>query len=145
MGEKKVWAMTSKSFDGAAIFRFNSEGLLISYDVSEATMSPQQLNWFTQRLPRTHDELIGLLKGVPGIRLAEMPNGVEDVSFDMFWIKYNERVRSSKKRCLKIWPRFNRANRVALYLFIDEYNRSILPGCAKKNAETYLNAEQWNN
>ena len=70
---------------------------------------------------------------------------LEEITFEMFWNRYNEKVRSSKKKAMITWKRLSRADQVKAFNHIRKYEQNIAPGVAKKYAETYLNAELWNN
>jgi hypothetical protein len=135
--------MSGKSFEGAVTFQFDAQGKLLKYDCSEAKMSQEQFDWFNERLPRTLLELQQVLAKAKSSKLQKLPP--QKVDFEIFWDKYNEKVRSSKKKSLKVWNRLNKTEQIRAYLFIDLYEKSILNGIAKKYCETYLNAELWNN
>jgi hypothetical protein len=136
-----IW--TSETFTGTVTFTFNEASQLVQYDITDAKLTPHQLNWFTERLPRTYPELVEVLKKAKKSKLQLLPP--EAITFDAFWNKYDEKLRSSKKRSLKIWNKLSYTEQCKAYLFITTYNRSIASGIAKKYAETYLNAELWNN
>jgi hypothetical protein len=138
-----VYIMSGTTFKGAITFQFNPEGLLLKYDCSEATMSKEQLEWLTEQLPRTLKELKQVLTKAKGAKLQKLPP--QTVDFEIFWSKYNEKVRSNKKRSLKIWTKLTKTEQLKAFLFIDQYDRNIPNGVARKYCETYLNAELWNN
>lgn len=66
------------------------------------------------------------------------------ITFDMFWNSYNDKLRSSKKRSEKLWQKLDEANQVKAFYFIKTYNRNR-GNAEKKYCETYLSAELWNN
>lgn len=77
----------------------------------------------------------------PGITLVEI---TANITFEIFWKKYDDAKRSSKKRSLKLWEKLDEKNRINAYFFFDVYMKN--KGAAeKKYCETYLNAEMWNN
>jgi hypothetical protein len=63
----------------------------------------------------------------------------------MFWKKYNDKERSSKKRTLAKWNKMSQVEQTKAYNYIQKYFNSIPNGVETKYAETYLNAELWNN
>lgn len=67
-----------------------------------------------------------------------------NITFDLFWDKYDKKAKSSKKKALKVWNRLTESNQVKAFYFIQTYdtNRDFTD---KKYAETYLNSELWNN
>jgi hypothetical protein len=143
--ENKTYIWTSGAFTGSVTFTFNQEGILLQYDITQAQINEEQLKWFTTRLPRTYDELLEVLKKTKDKdgKLQLLPT--EIITFDLFWNKYDEKVRSSRKKSRKIWDKLSPNERSKAFLFINTYNRSIAHGIGKKYCETYLNAELWNN
>jgi hypothetical protein len=81
---------------------------------------------------------------------AEMYSGCtvversQKITFEMFWKKYNDASRSSRKRSLKLWNKLDETNQVKAYYHYDTYNRNR-GNAEKKYCETYLNCELWNN
>ncbi len=144
MTENKTYIWSSETFTGSVLFTFNPEGKLLKYDNTEATLNDQQLQWFTERMPGTYDELKDVLSRAKHSKLEALPDA--EITFDLFWNRYDEKIRSSKKKSLIIWNRIKDNDRRKAYLFIGTYERSIRSSnTAKKYAETYLNAELWNN
>lgn len=138
----RIYSLTSEGFTGEVIFEYNEAGLLEKYDISSADLSEDQQIWMLKRLPRELAELDRIIKGTKSAKLTEISR---DVTFEMFWNKYNEKERSSKKRTLQKWNRMGKAEQAKAYGYIQKYLNSIAVGVAKKYAETYLNAELWNN
>ncbi len=138
----KTYLLTSTSWQGEIELRYNDLMLLVNLDMSRATLSEPQQIWFLRNMPRELAELQQLMDKAPSAELKEISG---EVSFEMFWDKYNEKVRSSRKKALRIWERLSKTDREKSYQFIRKYENSIAPGVAKKYAETYLNAELWNN
>lgn len=137
-----AYSLTSEHFKGEVIFRFNDEGLLINYDASTAELSEEQLLFLLKRLPRELPEIEKLMKVSSTAKMLKID---ESVTFEMFWDRYNEKVRSSKKKAIAKWNRMTQKDRIKAYYFINKYEMSISTGVSKKYAETYLNAELWNN
>lgn len=137
-----IFHLTSENFEGFVEFEFNKDGYLIRYDTDNATMSKEHLVYLLNRFPRHIDKIKDLLAKSDTATLTEI---VSEVTFDMFWNKYNDKVNSSKKRALQKWNRMSKAQRIKAYQYINKYFMSIPYGTRKKYAETYLNAELWNN
>jgi len=138
----KKLSFTSGAFTGEVILTFNDLGLLVSYDALNAQLTPDQQKWFLQKLPSDLSEVERVLAGSPTARLTEI---ADNITFDMFWNRYNEKVRSSRKKALLKWQRMSESDRTKAYYFIQKYEMNIPLSVAKKYAETYLNAELWNN
>jgi hypothetical protein len=138
----KHYQLTSESFSGAIDLFYNDLELLEKYDISNATLSEQQQVWILKYLPRELAEMTKLTASTPTLKLTEVK---DDITFEMFWKRYDDKVASSRKRTLKLWNRMPAAERQKAYNYINRYMQSLPPGTRKKYAETYLNAELWNN
>ncbi len=138
----KTFLLTSTLWAGEVELRYDEMGYLTHFDLNRSEMTKEQHISFLQWLPRTKDELDYIIKKATHLTLSDF---VQEVTFEMFWDRYNEKVRSSKKKTLRIWERLSMNNRVRAYNHISRYENNINPGVAKKYAETYLNAELWNN
>lgn len=131
--------LTSTAFTGYVEFQFNDQDLLIKMEI-HAALSEQQQVYLLRHMPREITELQAMKS--PTVSITEMK---QDVTFDMFWIRYDDRMSSSKKRTMAKWDKMTPADRARAYWYIPTYFGSVPPGTRKKFAETYLNAELWNN
>jgi len=137
----KRYLLTSTAWNGEIEITYNDLHLLVNLDLSRADLSEQQQIWFLRNMPRELAELQALMNKAASATLTELG----EVTFEMFWIRYDETIRSSKKKALKIWNRLSAKDREKAFHFIRRYENSIASGVSKKYAETYLNAELWNN
>lgn len=138
----KRYSLTSESFTGEVVFVFNDFNLLESFDTAAAQLSEPQQVFLLKSLPRDLAELHNLVTKSISAKITEIPF---TITFDLFWNRYNEKLRSSRKKSLAKWNRLSVTDQAKAYYFIAKYENSILPGVPKKYAETYLNAELWNN
>jgi len=136
------FTLTSSQFIGEVLLSFDAKGFLVMYDASGATLSENQMDWLVNELPRRIEDIKQLLGNSKTAKLTELK---EQITFDMFWARYDEKIRSSKKRAIGKWNKMTETQRNKAYKFISVYESHILPGTFKKYAETYLNAELWNN
>jgi hypothetical protein len=135
------YVMTSNSFTGHVEFDYDDHtGLMNLYSISNAALSEAQQIWILKNLPRELAEAQALLDKHPHITFKP-----EDVNFDMFWQTYDDKINSSRKRAQKAWDRMGKEQQVKAYQFIKTYFMNVPFGTRKKYAETYLNAELWNN
>jgi hypothetical protein len=137
-----AYSLTSNSFAGEVYFEFDDEGLLIRFDCTNAQLSEQQQIFLLRRLPRELSAIKSFMDNSPTAKFTELN---QEITFEMFWNRYNEKLRSSKKKAEKIWNKLGRADQQKAYRYIARYEASLYTGTAKKYAETYLNAELWNN
>jgi len=138
----KTYSLTSTAFPGEVIFDFDDAGYLVKFDTSGADLSEQQQLWLLKKMPKHLSRVKQVLENSNTATLTEIN---QDVTFDSFWNRYNNKVRSSKKRTLARWNRMSRTDRLRAFNFIVKYEATLTNGIEKKYAETYLNAELWNN
>jgi hypothetical protein len=137
-----LYSLTSTAFDGEVLFEFNEAGILQKFDTGAAQLSEQQQLWILKKMPKHLAHVKMILGDSETATLTELK---QDVTFEMFWNRYNEKVRSSKKKAERIWNRLTKTNQVKAFRGIVAYERNIPGGVSKKYAETYLGAELWNN
>ncbi len=136
------YSLTSTAFSGEVLFDFDDNGLLVSFDMKSANMSEEQQTVLLRYLPRDFYGIKLFTEKSPNARLEEIKT---EVTFAQFWDKYDEKIRSSKKKAEKAWNNLSKIDQVKAYQFIGKYNLNLHAGTAKKYAETYLHAELWNN
>jgi len=135
----RTFHLTSLAFDGYVEFVFSENGLLERYEI-HANLSEKQQVYILKHLPREIRELDNFKSETATITEVTM-----DVTFDQFWNRYDEKIRSSKKKTMARWNKMSKGEQNRAYRFIPKYESNILPGTAKKYAETYLTAELWAN
>ncbi len=132
--------MTSPKLPGEVIFTYNEKGRFSSLLITEC-LSDEQYKHLFDHFPWNLGLLDPLSKASPSATFVEKQL---QVTFDMFWNRYNDKERSSKKKTLVMWNKMPVTEQVKAYLYIPTYNRKR--GTAdKKYATTYLSDELWNN
>jgi len=138
----KKFLLTSTSFQGEVEFTFNDLDILESFDAKRADLSAVQQLWILRQMPNQLNEVKRVLGDSKTATLTEV---IEEITFEQFWNRYNEKERSSKKKALTRWSHLSKTDQMKAFKYISRYDQSIPSGVSKKYAETYLNAEQWNN
>lgn len=137
----KRFEVTAPQFEGRIVFGFDEEsGRLTSVDISEARLKEPQWRWIWGNLPGCPDVL--KTKKWTAMSVTEL---VEDVTFDMFWQRYDDKARSSKIKTQRQWDKMPAHEQAKAYRFIPNYFASIPQGVCKKYATTYLSDQLWNN
>lgn len=137
----RKFELTSPAFTGGIVFGFDDEtDGLVMVDMSSVPFDVKLWRCIWNNLPASSQQL-GKVKGKTGI-ITEM---VENITFEMFWNKYNDKARSSKVKTERVWNRMSRSEQVKAYNFIGKYVQSIPPTVCRKYATTYLNDQLWNN
>ena len=137
----KTFFLTSSQFSGEIEFVYCPEGYLVFFEY-RAQMTEDQRAWLLGNLPRHRNALLQLKAKSKTIILTEVKR---EVTFDAFWDKYDHKATSSKKKALAKWDRMPASEKVKAFNYISRYFAGIPAGVHKKNAETYLNSELWNN
>jgi hypothetical protein len=135
----RIYHLTSIAFTGYVEFIFRDNDLLEKMEI-HADLTDKQQIFLLKNMPRELVEL-GKLK-TANVTIMEIKL---EITFDMFWKKYDDVISSSKKRTLAKWDKMTPADRARAYHYIARYFSNIPYGTRKKYAETYLNAELWNN
>ena len=138
----KIYTLTSDHFTGEVVFEFNDSGYLVNFDARKAVLSDKQLNFISESMPRHLSQIKNVLDKSKSARFTEIK---QEVSFEMFWNRYNSKDRSSKKRTLARWNRMSKTQQVKAFNHIGKYELTLKPGIDRKYAESYLNAELWEN
>lgn len=138
----RKYLLTSPKWEGEIEVVYNDFNLMVSIDISRADLAEKQQIYFLRDLPRELAELERLKQKSPSLVVIEVP---QEITFEMFWNRYDDKVRSSRKRTEKAWSRLAKADQVKAYMYIQRYRQSLYAGTNPKYAETYLNAELWNN
>lgn len=128
---------------GYVEFLFDDKDMLAKMDTTTAEMTAKQQEWLLQKLPKELKEVQLLLKNAKSAEFTLIVEG--SVTFEMFWDKYNNKALSSKKKAYEKWKKMNEGDRQRAFNYIAKYKSQINYGTAPKYAETYLNAELWNN
>jgi hypothetical protein len=135
----RIFHVTSIAWTGYIEFIFNDNELLDKMEI-HADLSEGQQTFFLKKMPREVLELNNLKTS--NVSITEVK---EDISFERFWNKYDDKLNSSKKRAEQKWNKMIVAEQIKAYNYILRYFANIPQGTRKKYAETYLNAELWNN
>lgn len=136
----KTLIMTSSKFTGQVIFEYNELGKLESMTV-QAELNEKQENSLGYYMPWNISDIDALRAAA---NHATFTFQDREITFDMFWNRYDDKSRSSKKKTKQLWDKMSQAEQVKAYLYIPVYLRN--KGTAdKKYATTYLNDELWNN
>ncbi len=138
----KHYQITSDSFEGYIDLHYNDADILIEYSLKEANLSEAQQVFILKHLPREISDLDSLKNLAKSLVITEIKL---EVTFDMFWIRYDDKLNSSRKKTLIKWNKMNKTDQIKAFQFIPTYFINLPNGTRKKYAETYLNAELWNN
>lgn len=136
----KRYEVTSPKMKGRIIFGFEEKnGCLVVVDLSNSGLTEPQWRWVLSNPPSRISELPQCWKTMKWEEL------VEDITFDMFWKRYDDKARSSKVKTKRQWDKMPVREQAAAYRFISTYFSSIPQGVCKKYATTYLSDQLWNN
>ncbi|MBP1631196.1 MAG: hypothetical protein H6Q15_2089 [Bacteroidetes bacterium] len=139
---RKIIYFTADSFEGDVELRFNELGVLYSTDMGRASLSQEQHEYLVKNMPSRIEDVKKFLSKSPNMKVTEIP---EEITFDMFWNKYDDKINSSRKNTMVKWQKMTGVEQAKAYAFIGRYFAALPIKTRKKYAETYLNAELWNN
>lgn len=132
--------MTSDAIDGQVSFEYNENGYLAAM-IIDAYLTIAQMNFLSANLPWLQTQIESLKNKT---KKATFVVTDREITFDMFWNRYNDKSRSSKKKTETQWDKLSKTDQVKAYMYIPVYLNN--KGAAeKKYATTYLSDELWNN
>ncbi|MBQ9254991.1 MAG: hypothetical protein IJ180_09495 [Bacteroidales bacterium] len=140
----RTYSITSDKLQGEILVTFDENDNLQNIDLTNANMTEGERNWFLANKPSTIEKLMTLKdKSKFNMKIELVPE--KEITFEMFWQRYDDKYNSSKKRTKQKWDKMSKSEQAKAYNYINRYFSNIPYGTRKKYAETYLNAELWNN
>lgn len=138
---KIKYTITSHKYKGQVIIVF-ANAVIQVFNAQDATLTPTQVAWLLHAALKGEE---AFLKAADNADAFTIIGEKEELTFEMFWNRYNEKTHSSKRKAQLKWNRMSKQQQILAYMHITAYFKSIPSGIAKKYAETYLNSEIWNN
>lgn len=136
----RKFIITSNKTPGQIELVYNEQGNICLIDLNNVKLNSQQFYWLAKTTPFSVD-LIEQCFNVDGITVIE---GAFEVTFDMFWEKYNKKI--NKKRCYPLWNKLDKVKQVKAYLGIAKYDKFLTTTTrGKLDPENYLRNEAWEN
>ena len=132
--------VTTPTSTNGVIYTYTDAGLFAGIQVNE-TMELAVLKNLIVAIKPTIEEFFLWAKAFRKIEVVELQ---QQITFEMFWDRYDDKARSSKKKSLHLWNRLTEPDRIKAYYHYPTYNK-LRANAEKKYCETYLNAELWNN
>lgn len=133
------YIMTSSTLDGEVEFTFTHDGKLRSI-VFQCEATEKQYNYIFAAKPHNLEQMKHLIDTT---RYATFVKEVQELTFQMFWDKYNEKEHSSKKKAEIRWNNMPKSARIKAFNYIAKYKFNLPADVRLKYAETYLNSEIW--
>lgn len=133
--------ITSPHYSGQAEIVYNTDGTLCRIDLTETDMQPSVVKGFKNRVPAIVEELAEAFTGTQ-VKIIEADI---EVSFDMFWKKYNKKI--NKARCIILFTKMDKGMQLLAYMGIPAYDKYLKKESwrNKADAETYLRNRYWEN
>lgn len=133
------YILISEAFMGKVIVTKDGNNLQANFTESSVTVGQQKfvLSMMQQGIPAMMEHFNGPNSDSKFEKLV--------VDFEMFWNRYDDKLNSSRKKTQAKWDKMPVEERTKAFYFVGKYFASIPAGTRKKYAETYLNAELWNN
>ncbi len=135
----RIFHLSSSVWRGYIEFVFNDLDLLEKMSIHADLSQPQQV-YLLKNMPRELAELEHIK--TPNVTIIEVK---QEITFEMLWNKYDDKVNSSRKKALAKWNKMSPVEQARAFYFVSRYFSCIPDGTRKKYVETYLNSELWNN
>ncbi|MES1223381.1 MAG: hypothetical protein ABUT20_48245, partial [Bacteroidota bacterium] len=119
---------------------FNEKGILTIIDCTDTNMNDQVMKHFKSAAPVTVDQIETAFTAPTVVVAADF-----EVSFEMFWKKYNKKI--NKSRCMLLWSKMDKTLQVLAYMGIAGYDKYLKKESwrTKADPETYLRNKYWEN
>lgn len=76
-----------------------------------------------------------------GVKIIELKR---DITFDMFWDKYNDKSRSGKQEAINAWKKLSQTDQIGAFDYIAVYEGLLkINPVSKLHAASYLNKKRW--
>lgn len=134
----ETYILTSQAFDGGVIITDDNGRLQANFIGTTVNMNHQK--YILERMSEGLEKMLSHFNSSANCKMEKLV-----IDFNMFWNKYDDKINSSRKRTKAKWDKMPESERTKAYYYIGKYFASIPYGTRKKFAETYLNAELWNN
>lgn len=133
--------ITSPKLNGSIELLFGADNRLSTIDFSSCTLTDQQYSHFLFSMLYNVDEVELIGAKLP----ATIIEGDFEVTFEMFWKKYNKKI--NKLRCIHLWAKADKTKQVKAYFGITAYDKFLKQESwrSKADPETYLRNEYWEN
>jgi hypothetical protein len=138
----KHFKLTSAAFAGEVDLYFSDNELLHSFSIDNAALNDNQQRWLLKNLPNDLAEITKVIGKSPTAKIIEV---TREITFEMFWNRYDDKITTSKKRTRARWDTLSTIDQVKAYDYIQRYFLNIPGGTRKKYPESYLNSFMWNN
>lgn len=89
------------------------------------------------------DEFSEVAEAEKVLKKHDLPQIVEEYSFEDFWDDYDKKV-GSKPKLLKKWAKISKKDKQKIREYIPLYKAAQPDKKYRKNPETFLNNESWN-
>lgn len=136
----RVFLVTTAAAPEGVQYTYTEDGLFVGVEIKQANMAAGTRQSIINKLQLSLNECLSYFK----TRACTVVELQQEITFAMFWDKYSDKQRSSRKRTEKLWNKLSEADHVKAFYYIETYNRHR-GNAEKKYAETYLSDELWNN
>lgn len=138
----KRFLITSPKYSGQAEVFYNAAGVLCKIDCSDTNMSAGLIDAFKRVVSPHVDDIANPNRFTGGTVIVEAEF---EVSFEMFWKKYNKKI--NKSRCILLWGKLNKSVQVQAFFGVDGYDKYLKKESWRNKAdpETYLRNQYWEN
>lgn len=119
-------------------FKFDDNKRIVGFEImGDNTLTPEHTRMLFARVFDTVKELMDYAQKHK-VKVYEIK---PDLSFDMFWKRYNN-INGSKPKATVIWNKLSDKQKNLAMSYIDKYKQS-LGSTTQAYATTYLNGQYW--
>ena len=139
----KRYILTSPLIYGSVDLVYSDTGLIQKVDFELTTAPMVNRKGILSRVAKFPlcEEIASVIEGTQ----ATIVEADFEVSFEMFWKKYNKKI--NKFRCIKLWEKMEKTMQVKSFYGIEQYDKYLKKEGwrTKADPETYLRNQYWEN
>lgn len=122
------------------VFKYHLNGVLAEFKCAEGELDARQINWLFKlgKFPYYEKDI----KGWSCIKNFKIEVGEPDLSFEIFWLKYNHKIKRIDAE--KFWNTMPIKDKKAAIDYLKTYDSYLQrKSVAKCNPHRYLNKRYW--
>jgi hypothetical protein len=135
---KKHYALLHPRIDGDVLFTYVN-GFCVGFEIRVMQIETSVVEAIHAKFP-FKEEMVKQVSSNPEAKVTVIQ---EDLSFDVFWTRYDNKI-GNKARAEKLWNGLSVAQKQMALDYIKKYNAFLAEkGTAKLYPETYLNQKRF--
>jgi hypothetical protein len=145
MEQLTIYRAKGKVIEIVLLFKYDLNGNLKLFEISDGQMRQDQLVWLFSRFPVSENDMKTLwMKHEKYTKVFSIEISPADLSFESGWQQYNHKM--AKQDAEKSFKKMSEAEKIKFFLSLPPYERYLkTSGIAKCHMATYINKKYFDN